>query len=227
MRPRDILQGLAGAAVIAAGLATPFMRGARSHWGITRPEARRPLPGDELIGTPRWDWTHGIEIGAPADAVWPWIAQVGADRGGFYSYQWLENLIGCQIRNATTIHPEWAAREGGALRLHPSAPPLRVVSVTPGRSLVAYMPPAPGPAHRWIAASWLFLVEPLGPARCRVISRYRCGTSDDLASRIQFGPALIEPVSFAMDRRMLIGIKQRAERNIRGTPLRRQIPAGR
>jgi hypothetical protein len=63
-----------------------------------------------------------------------------------------------------------------------------------------------------MTASWLFLVEPDGPARCRVISRYRCGTSDDLSSRLQFGPVIVEPVSFAMDRRMLIGIKQRAER---------------
>jgi hypothetical protein len=62
-----------------------------------------------------------------------------------------------------------------------------------------------------MTASWLFLVEPAGPGRCRVISRYRCGTSDDILSRLQFGPAIVEPVSFAMDRRMLIGIKQRAE----------------
>jgi hypothetical protein len=66
-------------------------------------------------------------------------------------------------------------------------------------------------AKRWMTARWLFLVEPLGPGRCRVFSRYRCATSDDLASRLQFGPVFVEPVSFAMDRRMLIGIKQRAE----------------
>jgi hypothetical protein len=107
--------------------------------------------------------------------------------------------------------------------------PLRIVSVQPGRALVAYMAPVPvpgdarqekplhagGPARsrgRWMAASWLFLVEPAGQARCRVISRYRCGTSGDLLSRLRFGPAVVEPVSFAMDRRMLIGIKQRAER---------------
>jgi hypothetical protein len=146
-----------------------------------------------------------------------------------YSYQWLENIIGCQIRNAAGIHPEWAAREGGELRLHPNAPPLRIVTVQPGRALVAYMapvhtlsgarqgePPHPGGSapsrDRWMAASWLFLVEPAGPGRCRVISHYRCGTSGDLLSRLQFGPAIVEPVSFAMDRRMLIGIKQRAER---------------
>jgi hypothetical protein len=62
-----------------------------------------------------------------------------------------------------------------------------------------------------MAASWLFLVLPRGADRCQLISRYRCATSNDLASRLQFGATLIEPISFAMDRRMLIGIRQRAE----------------
>ena len=224
---RDVVQGAAGVAVMVAALLTPFSRGRRGRWGAAAEAARR-YPGDELVPEPRWGWTHAIGIDAPAESVWPWVAQIGADRGGFYSYQWLENLIGCQVRNAATIHPQWAAREGGELRLHPKAPPLRIVTVQPGRALVTYLAPVPamsstrqaesphpgGPARkkdRWMTASWLFLVEPAGPGRCRVISRYRCDTSHDLPSRLQFGPAIIEPVSFAMDRRMLIGIKQRAE----------------
>lgn len=222
-RWRDIGPGAAGAAIIAAALLTPFLRARRAQWGLRPQEAGRRFPGDELVPDPRWSWTHGIAVEAPADAVWPWIAQIGADRAGFYSYQGLENLIGCRIRNAATIHPEWTAHEGDELRLHPQAPPLRIVSVSPGRSLVAYMPPVPtlgtaASAGRWMTASWLFLVEPLGPGRCRVISRYRCATSGDLASRVQFGPALVEPIGFAMDRRMLIGIKQRAEQSARVSP---------
>lgn len=228
---RDVAQGAGGVAVMAAGLLTPFGRGRRGNWGAGAQTAARRYPGDDLIPGPRWGWTHGIQVEAPAADVWPWVAQIGADRGGFYSYQWLENLIGCRVRNAGTIHPEWSAREGGELSLHPKAPPLRIISVQPGRALVAYMAPTrsmsaagrqgePPPAHahartrardRWTTASWLFFVEPAGPARCRVISRYRCDTSDDLPTRLQFGPAIIEPISFAMDRRMLIGIKQRAE----------------
>lgn len=78
----------------------------------------------------------------------------------------------------------------------------------------AESPSPAGPTRKkahWMTASWLFLVEPAGPGRCRVISRYRCDTSQDLSSRLQFGPAVIEPVSLAMERRMLISIKQRAE----------------
>jgi hypothetical protein len=231
---RDVAQGACGVAVMAAGLLTPFGRGRRGRWGVGARAAARRYPGDELVPRPRWSWTHGIQIEAQAEDVWPWIAQIGADRGGFYSYQWLENLVGCRVRNAGTIHPDWAARPGGELRLHPKAPPLRIVSVEPGRALVAYMDPVPdmrgggagigeppatrdqAPAKdRWMTASWLFFIEPTGPARCRVISRYRCATSDDLVSRLQFGPAIIEPIGFAMDRRMLIGLKQRAERAAR------------
>jgi hypothetical protein len=62
-----------------------------------------------------------------------------------------------------------------------------------------------------VEVTWLFLLEPLDAERCRFISRYRCATSDDLATRLQYGPTLVEPIGFAMDRRMLLGIKQRAE----------------
>ena len=141
---RDVAQGAAGVAVMGAALLTPFSRGRRGRWGAAAESAAARYPGDELVPEPRWGWTHAIQVDAPAEGVWPWVAQIGADRGGFYSYQWLENLIGCQVRNAGTIHPEWAAREGAELSLHPKAPSLRIVSVEPGRALVAYMAPVRG-----------------------------------------------------------------------------------
>lgn len=98
---RDVVEGVVGAgAMIASGI-TPFLRPRRNRWGLDTALAGRPLAGDDLVPRPRWSWTHGIEIDASADAVWPWVAQVGADRGGFYSYQWLENIAGCGVRNAT------------------------------------------------------------------------------------------------------------------------------
>jgi hypothetical protein len=211
---RDIRDGVVGALRMAADFATPFLRARRSRWGLSPALAARALPGDDLVADPRWSWTHGIEIEAPAAAVWPWVAQIGADRGGFYSYQWLENLAGCGLRNADAIHPDWEVREGQALSLHPQVPPLPVVSVEPGRSFVAYGAPDPAAVAGgapWAEASWLFLVEPLGERRCRVVSRYRATTSPHLAARLAFGPLLLEPVGFEMDRRMLQGVRQRAE----------------
>jgi hypothetical protein len=213
-QPRDVLAGAGGAAIMVAGLLTPFLRRARGHWGVDEATAARAYPGDELVESPCWAWTHGIEIDAPAESVWPWVAQIGADRGGFYSYQWLENLAGCALRNTETIHPEWAIKMGGALVLHPDMPPLRVDLVEPGKWFAAHTPvdeAASAAGQSRAAMSWLFLVEPLGPQRCRLISRFRCAYPDDILSQLQLGPILIEPIGFAMDRRMLKGIKERAE----------------
>lgn len=208
---------------MAAALATPFRRDRRCRWGLDPATAGRALPGDDLVREARWSWTHGIEIDVPAADAWPWVAQIGADRGGFYSYQWLENLFGCRVRNADAIHPDWELREGDGLVIHPERPPLRVVEVRRGRHLVAYGPPEGG--ARWAAVSWLFLVEPLGESRCRVVSRFRCAHSDDLAMRAAFGPALLEPIGFAMDRGMLRGIRRRAQAGGRAGNPRRRTPA--
>lgn len=211
---RDVAEGVGGAAVMVAAYLTPFLRRARSRWGLDEPAASRPYPGDDLVPEPRWGWTHGIEIDAPAEEVWPWVAQIGADRGGFYSYQWLENLAGCDVRNAEAIHPDWAVQESDAIKLHPNMPPLRVAGLSPGRWFVvaaAADEAARAEGKPWVATSWLFFVEPLGEARCRFVSRYRLACSDDVATRLQVGKAVVEPVGFAMDRRMLMGVRDRAE----------------
>ncbi len=211
---RDVLTGIGGAGRMGASLLTPMQRPQRTRWGAGAEVVERHHPGDDLVPEPRWGWTHAVEVAAPARRVWPWVAQVGADRAGFYSYSWLENLVGCALRDAERVHPEWELHEGDDLLLHPTAPPLRVVSVDPGRHLVAYAGPderARAEGRPWVAASWLFLVEETAPGLTRVVSRYRCATSDDLRTRLMFGPALVEPIGSTMDRRMLLGIRGRAE----------------
>jgi hypothetical protein len=211
---RDVLEGIGGAGIMAVSLLTPFLRGAREHWGVDAAVAAKPYPGDDLIEEPRWSWTHGIEVNAPADAVWPWVAQIGADRGGFYSYQWLENIAGCELRNAERIHPEWEHHQGDTLSLHPTMPPMRITALERGRYLLAHGAPDPQASaigKPWAEATWLFFIEPLNDASCRVISRFRAACSDELATRLSFGPIFTEPVGFAMDRRMLMGIKARSE----------------
>jgi hypothetical protein len=210
----DVLEGLAGAARMCVALVTPFQRPARSHWGLDAATAERAYPGDELVVDPRWSWTHGIEIDAGAAQVWPWIAQIGATKGGFYSYQWLENVVGCDLRNTERIHPEWEVRVGDDLSLHPRIPALKVDACEPGRWFVAYSAPdasARAAGRAWVSGSWLFFIEPLGQQRCRFVSRYRAACSDGLATRLAFGPTLLEPIGFTMDRRMLLGVKARAE----------------
>lgn len=211
----DVLEGAVGVATIAAAFLTPFLREQRSHWGVAEAFARRKLPGDDLVPLPRWLWTHGIEIDAPADEVWPWVAQIGGDRGGFYSYQFLENVAGARARDADAIHPEWEVQPGQTLRVVSRMPPMQIVEVIPKRGFVAFAPAdiaAKMSGKSWIATSWLFYIAALGPRRSRFVSRYRCACSDEVLTTLQFGPMVLEPIGFAMDRRMLMGVKQRAER---------------
>jgi hypothetical protein len=102
---RGVLEGLAGIGVMAGALVTPGRRARRARWGLDAATAARGLPGDALVPAPRSHWTHGVEIDALAEEVWPWVAQVGADRGGFYSYEWLENLVGCVCAMRTPSIP--------------------------------------------------------------------------------------------------------------------------
>jgi hypothetical protein len=213
---RDVLAGIGGAGNMVFALTTPFLRDARSHWGLDAAAAGRAYPGDQLVPSPSWSWTHAVEIEATPASIWPWLAQIGANKAGFYSYQWLENLSGCDLRNSETVHPEWAVEAGDGLVLHPNMPPLAVVAAERGAWFVAHA--APDEAARkegrpWVEASWLFHLEPLGARLTRLVSRFRANCSDDLRTRLAFGPALVEPIGFAMDRRMLLTLKELAERS--------------
>ena len=105
-------------------------------------------------------------------------------------------------------------REGDRLLLNPSLPSMPIERVERENYWLASAPVDPvavAQGRPWAKASWLFFLEPLGPTRCRFISRYRVDCSDHISSRLSFGQALAEPIGFLMDRRMLLGIKERAE----------------
>jgi hypothetical protein len=207
----DVLTGLGGAARIGLELIVPFRRELHSHWGLDASVANRRFPGDELVPQPRWSWTHGIEIAAPAADVWPWMAQIGAKHAGFYSYQWLENVLGCELRNAESIHPEWQVALGDDFFMHPAMPPLKVAALERGHWFAVHASSEHATDKPRVAVSWLFQVEPLAARRCRMISRYRVAYSHDLLTRLSFGPGLLQSTGFALDRRMLLGIRRRAE----------------
>lgn len=215
---RDVAEGVVGAAGIVLDLLTPLLRHAPARWGLSDADADRAYPGDGLVPDPLWSWTQAVDIDAPPAAVWPWVAQIGADRGGFYSSHWLENLAGSAVPVADAVRPEWQVRRGDGLRLHPRMPPLEVVAVSPGSHFVVYGPPdpsAPLEKRPWAAVSWVFFVEPREGKKSRFVSRFRVSCSDDLATRFRHGPWATESVGFVMDRRMLLGVKERAERSAR------------
>ena len=218
----DVVDGVAGAARMLAAFVTPMLREPRSHWGATEEDAARTWPGDDLVPEPKWSWHHAIYVDAPAREVWRWVVQIGRDKAGFYSYEALENLAGCDLHNADRVHPEWQSlREGDVLLLHPEMR-LPVRWVEEGHGFVAGprvvlesgrdVPPGDTLPPRHLAGAWGFFGEPIGPDRCRFVSRYRVSYQGELAQSLQVGPLFVEPIGYVMDRRMLLGVKERAER---------------
>ncbi|HKJ60014.1 MAG TPA: hypothetical protein VKA37_12350 [Halobacteriales archaeon] len=199
------------AALLAAGywlVVRPWHR----RWGATDEEARRPLPGDGLLPTATDQVTHAITIDAPASDVWPWLVQLGQGRGGFYSYDWLENLVGADIHNADRILPEHQRLAvGDTVRLAPTDYPLRtpdsalaVAHVDPERALVARSPAEPP------NFTWAFVLDEQPDETTRFIVRMRSGPRGGLLATVT---QLLgwEPAHFVMERQMLRGVKARAE----------------
>ena len=194
--------------------AVAFMRPVYLHWGTTAAERLAVLPGDENAVGARYRVDHGITIRAPADSIWPWLAQLGQDRGGFYSYSVLERIFGDRVTNANRIHPEWQAIAAGDTvratqqdyfggRLGTLG--WKVTAVIPGRALLL---------EHWGA----FVLQPIDSNTTRLFIRTR---GDGWASlpRLFLGPLnvfVFEPAHFIMQRGMMRGIRDRAEGRIKG-----------
>jgi len=211
-----VLTALEGAGLIVWHLAaTPFIGRRRLRWGTVGTEASDPLPGDELVPEPKWSYTLGISIDASPEDVWPWIAQIGQGRGGFYTYQTLENIVGCRITNTTEILPAHQHPVvGNDIFLHPTAPPMRIDVVDPPNALVLFGSPADiGAEQSWGVSTWQFVVHLGHDGGSRILTRGRYDHSPDWKSRLAFGRFPIEAISFVMCRKMMLEIKRLAERD--------------
>jgi len=191
------------AVLVLAGLAALYFRLLRERvltWGATDAEASARLPGDELLEEADGVATRAIEVDAPPAAVWPWIAQMGpAPRGGAYTYDWIENLLGLGMHSVDRVLPEFQHPEVGDT-IGYGANRMRVERVEPERVLAWRSEDG-----NWV---WTFVLEARdGSTRLISRNRFRLPT---LAARLAMLP--MEPASLAMERKMLQGIKERAER---------------
>jgi hypothetical protein len=202
----------AAVAVAASGSIAALALIGRSRllrWGATDEEIAAAQPGDDLIGDANVTATRAITIRRSPDVVWPWVAQLGQGRGGFYSYDFLENLVGCDIHSADRVVSEWQQIEvGDEVRLAPTAG-LRVATLEPGRALVLQgsLPIARTPPFD---SSWAFVLCEQPDGTTRLLSREQYGY------RRWWAPFVVEPtqaISFVMSRKMLLGIRDRAERD--------------
>ncbi len=178
------------------------------RWGTTPREAYYDLPGDQSTPGKGFQILHAINIDATPEQVWPWLAQIGHDRGGFYSYSWLENLFGLHIVNADRVVPEWQTRAVG--EVVPATPPkwLGLVDQPVGWKVTQFEPGRVLFLENWGA----FALVPTGPASTRLYIRTQ-GDAHTPASLLWSPVELLvfEPAHFIMQRKMLLGIRERAE----------------
>jgi hypothetical protein len=199
---------VAAGAVLAAGLVSlaypVFFREWCLTWGARPAEVSGKQPGDELLAEPDIMTTRAVWIGAPTDAIWPWLVQMGPGRGGAYTYDWIENLFGLGMHSTDEILPQYQDLEvGDAQHLGKRGPVLRVAVLEPERSLVLRSDDG-----NWV---WAFSLVPDGGGT-RLISRNRIATPDAVRPVRLLNVLIMEPGSLVMERKMLLGIKERAER---------------
>jgi hypothetical protein len=177
-------------------------------WGATAEEVTKPLPGDD-----RWPDAAGIEtraitIQAPPERVWPWVAQIGQDRGGFYSYRLLENLVGCEMPDAQRVLGLPDPRPGEQFWMYPprkasGAGHAIYLAVEQDRAMVL------GTQE----GTWSLVLEPAPGGVTRLLVRGRGGVAgrpEGLGAAL-FRTLFFEPIHFGMERKMLLGLKERAE----------------
>lgn len=195
LRRLGLLAGvILGAIVLYVWVLQPWTM----HWGATPAEIQQTWPGDTPAAPYVTTWA--VTIHAPPETIWPWIAQMGQGRGGLYSYELLENLAGSDLHNADRIHPEWQhIAVGDVIRPVPEgylglaeSPTYTVVAVEPNRFLV-------------LDGFVTFALAPIDAETTRLIARGNSPSPLDA----------MEPFNFIMGRRMLLGIKERAEGTLR------------
>ena len=207
---------LIGAALAAGGVAGYlfWIRPWHLTWGATAEEGRECLPGDDILPNPEHEVTHAITIQAPVTDVWPWLVQIGQNKGGFYSYTWLENLAGCDMHNADRIVPEWQSlRVGDVVWLHPQAPPLPVSIVEPQRAIVlggAAVIEADDGSTGLAGGTWGMVLKAIDPTTTRLILRIRWARERGVKSWL-YNYLVLEPAHFIMERKMMLNIKKRVE----------------
>jgi len=218
---QKVLDGIGGAALMGVHILLPFLHEWRVRWGATDDEIQRAWLGDDLVQHSRGGFTHAITIHAPASRIYPWIAQIGQDKGGFYSYEFLENLVGCNIHNTDHLLAEsQVVNPGDVLWLHPQAG-VPIEQVETGRGFVMHgllntstgePVPSNGPLPAsFINVSWLFYVCDMEGDISRFISRWRVDYPPGFKNEIMFGRWFLEPVANVMDFKMLKGVRQCAE----------------
>ena len=177
-----------------------FVRPYHMRWGATEEELTMPLPGDVFIHPDAIISTRAVTINASASEIWPWVVQIGQDRGGFYSYEWLENIFAADMHNTERIIPEFQQlRVGDRVSMQKEGPASAVTLIETERALV-------------LDEGWTFYLQPIDVHSTRLIMRYPWDFENNQINKFYYF-IIFEPAHFVMETGMMLGIKQRAERS--------------
>jgi hypothetical protein len=216
-KSKALALGLAGIFILAVLVYAVFVRSWMLSWGATAAEKVRPLPGDELVPSPSYQSTRALSIAAPAEEVWAWLVQLGQNRGGFYSYSCLENLAFADIHNTNHILPEWQkVQPGDFISMTPRDWPLGLVRRA--APVIGVRVERLEPARYLVLGGWgSFVLQPLGGKKTRFIVRRRSAPMNAPAKILL--SLFFDPLHFVMERRMMKGIRIRAEGGVEATSL--------
>ncbi|PYX38340.1 MAG: hypothetical protein DMG81_12000 [Acidobacteria bacterium] len=216
----SVLIGIAAAALaILLAMYVAVLRPWHLRWGATPAEATQSLPGDDLLEGKLAQVTRAVTIQATPEKIWPWLMQIGQDRGGFYSYTPLENMFGADMPEVHRLRPEWKPRAVGETvwfatpRRFDGQGKMIAATVDAPRAFVMVMPSdweKISQAGRGSAGSWGFVLVPMDAEHTRLIARLRSGPPVNLKARLA-GSLFWEPAHFVMERKMLLTIKRLAE----------------
>ncbi len=218
----EVLDNLGGALRIAGNfISQPITRSHFRFWGATKEDRQRTLPGDERVPNPIVTTTMAITINAPVSAVWGWVAQIGQERGGMYSYELLENIAKCKMHNADRVVPAWEMQVGDQMRMGPQGYPVnQVVALERGHWLlmaganlktgIADPLPQPGQAN-YVNYAWVLYLDEQPNGTTRLISRTRLDYAPRTFAFKMMWETFTDPIGCTMTRKMLLTIRQRAE----------------
>ena len=215
-----IIEGIVGAIAIGfTVLLSPLLRPWYRHWGASDEEASRTFPGDEFVPRPKSELTMAISLRAPAEAIWPWFVQLGCQRGGWYSYDLLDNG---GAPSAERILPEYQDLEvGDIVKAMPKGDfGFPVALIQPGQALVLAGtldtrtgqpadPNDPG-LQAYFSGDQTFCIEARSDGVSRLIFRMRIDWNPSFANKLIYG-YFMEPISFVMGRKTLLNVKRLAE----------------
>lgn len=202
-----------GLLVVVGILAASFawLPGWIHTYGASTEEVQAQYPGDEILKAPVVEWTHAINIAAPPKVVWPWIAQIGDTKGGFYSFTFIENMVsgGDLYHNASQIIDKFQNPQPGEEIIGTVLP---IKQVKAGEYLLAATSDFMG-----LGWTWVWYLQPVGTDNTRLIIRMKIQSPEEMRSPIMTW--VLDAGGFVMEKGMLRGIQERAEGRFMPSPI--------